>query len=405
MNLFTPLEYLKIDVASNFGLDKESWDNRIQWFDSVEPILDTLFEAAEEPALFYAGVQAYRAAVAGQAIAYPISLDATASGAQLLAIMVGCEKSAKLCNVLDTGNREDFYTNIYEAMCANMGGEARIEWADTKRAIMTALYGSQAVPKEVFGEGELLRMFLETVVEEAPGVWELNEALQNMWDPDASEYGWILPDNFHVKVKVMDYRCETIHFLERPYEVITKVNQPTDEGRSIGANLTHSVDGMVVREVEARCYYDQDKYQDAVAWCKDALDNQGVSPFSGKENTKNCQIVKTLAKHYAQTGFLSARMVEHIDMYSIAYAPLEALWELLCSMPEKPFPVLMVHDCFRVHPNYGNDLRKQYNQVLSELAASDILASIISQLTGELTTVRKYGDIAEQIKEANYALS
>jgi hypothetical protein len=80
MQRFSPREYLKIDIANSYGLDKKTWDERIAWFDENEEQLDKLLPKAEEPALFYAGIQAYRDVQAGLPIGYPISLDATASG-------------------------------------------------------------------------------------------------------------------------------------------------------------------------------------------------------------------------------------------------------------------------------------------------------------------------------------
>lgn len=60
---------------------------------------------------------------------------------------------------------------------------------------------------------------------------------------------------------------------------------------------------------------------------------------------------------------------------------------------------------FRVHPNYGNDLRRQYNQILHDLAQSTLLISIGSQIVGEEVTADKYADLAPRILKTNYALS
>jgi len=134
---FTGLEYLKIDIASNYGLDKESWQDRISWVDENETDLENYLYQADEPALYFAAVQAFRKAQKGLPSGYPISLDATSSGLQILACLTGCEASARLCNVLPTGNREDAYTNIYRGMCDSIGDTAKITREQAKDAIKT----------------------------------------------------------------------------------------------------------------------------------------------------------------------------------------------------------------------------------------------------------------------------
>lgn len=134
---FSGIEYLKIDVASNFGLDKKNWGDRIAWTDKHEKDLESLTKTAKTPALFWASVQAYRAVQAGLPTGYPISLDATASGLQILACLTGCRQSASLCNIVSTGDREDAYTLMYEAMCKISGTSATITQLQAKQCIMT----------------------------------------------------------------------------------------------------------------------------------------------------------------------------------------------------------------------------------------------------------------------------
>ena len=132
---FTGREYLKIDIANHMGLDKSSWSDRLYWFADNESNLESMIQNAEEPALFYAGVKAYRDVQAGVPIGYMISLDATSSGLQILAALTGDRSAAQLCNVVSTGKREDAYTNIYQMMVDRLNESAKIKRADVKRAI------------------------------------------------------------------------------------------------------------------------------------------------------------------------------------------------------------------------------------------------------------------------------
>lgn len=109
---FTPLQYLQIDVASAFGLDRADWSERLSWFDSNKHQLKSLVNQAKEPALYFAAAEAYEIASQGHPTGHLVSLDATASGIQILSLLSGDHSAARHCNVLNTGHRQDAYTNI-----------------------------------------------------------------------------------------------------------------------------------------------------------------------------------------------------------------------------------------------------------------------------------------------------
>lgn len=420
MQTFTGKEYLKIDIANNFGLDKKTWNERIDWFDRHEDRLMEVLPQAADPALYFAGVTAWQDIKADKPSGYPVSLDATSSGMQILAALTGDRKAAELCNVVNVlkkvkGQRLDFspeaeaerrdgYTVIYQAMLQSLGESAKITREKTKEAIMTALYGSRAVPKEVFGEGMLLKVFEDTMQSLAPAVWDLNEAFIEMWDSNATINSWVLPDNFHVHVKVMSRVMETVHFMNKPYETFRTVNMPMDEGRSLGANTTHSIDGMIVREMVRRCNYDAAKVQ-AIRQYIEYLsgDNELTVVFDDDENA---DMVRTLWAHYEESGYLSARIIDHLNLHNLHLVQHSVILELLDSLPAKPFEVLAVHDCFRCLPNYGNDLRRQYTLQLQLIAKSKLLQSILSQILGRNVAIGKLDDsLWYDIGLAEYALS
>jgi hypothetical protein len=397
MQKFTGMQYLKIDIASNFGLDKKTWDERLEWFEENKHCLHEKLAEAETPALYFAGLQAYEASQRGEASGYPISLDATSSGLQILAALCGDRLAATLCNVISSGSREDAYTGIYERMLAKAGAESKIKRTDIKQAVMTALFGSKRVPKLVFGEGGLLDMFYDTMKEVAPYAWELNEAFLAMWDPETLINSWVLPDNFHVHVKVMGQVTERVHFLDEPFDFTKEVNMPTEEGRSLGANTIHSLDGMIVREMNRRCNYDT------------ATIHRIWSALEGDCSAgtdEDDEIVMTLWNHFLESGYLSARILDHLYGDNIDLVNSADIHELLTSLPKKPFQIMTIHDCFRCLPNYGNDLREQYNLQLALIAKSNLLQFLVRQIVGRQVEVNKIdGTMWQDVLSAEYALS
>lgn len=405
MQLLTAREYLKVDIANNYGLDKKTWDERISWFDENEANLLNLVDEAEESALFYAGVNAWKDMKAGKPIGYAVALDATSSGLQLLACLTGDRSAAELCNVVnymgENGKplRRDAYTVIYHKMLDILGEASRIKRSDTKQAVMTAFYGSEAKPKEVFGEGIRLKTFENVMETVASGPWALNKFLLQCGNPDANRYVWVLPDNFHAVIKVMVPEVQTVNFLGKPFDITRMVQGTEEKTRMLSANITHSIDGMVVREMLRRCNYDPDLVKAVRELC-----DGGPSEYGEIEG--NLEMVQELWSHYEKSGFLSLSILDYLDPCTIAYVDRQVVADMIDTMPKKPFPVLTVHDCFRCHPNYGNDLRRQYNQILSDIAKSDLLGFILSQVLGQEFSAGKLDDsLWQDILETDYALS
>lgn len=400
MQTFTGLEYLKIDIANNYGLDKKTWDYRLNWFEQNQHQLLNLVPDAKEPALYYAGVKALKEVLAGQPIGYMVSLDATSSGIQILAALTGDHKAAILCNLVDSNDRQDAYTLIYEYMLYHTNEVAKIGRDQCKDAIMTAYYSSTAMPKLIFGEGKLLEMFYETLRTLSPAAWELNDTMLAMWNPEAYSHDWVLPDNFHVHIKVVDQVKQSVNFLNKPYDVFFKVNKPMESGRSLGANTTHSVDGMVVREMTARCGYDPK----LVSELNELL--LSGAPMGTGISTDADRMVMQLWKNYQRSGYLSVRILSFLNQGNIGHVDIFTITKLIQSLPRKPFTVVSIHDCFRCLPHYANDLRKQYNLQLHLIAKSNLLQDIMSQLMNKNIKINKLDPtLADDILDANYALS
>lgn len=336
MQTFTGLEYILIDIANNYGHDKWLWDDRIQWakdkilpFMHEEDFIDTMMEEAENPFLFRKALYAYQDAIAGKPTGFIMPLDATASGLQIIAALTGCKDTAKNVNLINTGKREDVYQSAAGIMSDFLG--ETITKSDIKKPLMTTFYGSLEQPKQVFGEGtDALNAFYKALVKMTPGGMEYLAQSQKCWQPNALEHSWKLPDNHHVCVKVMARRESKIEVDELNHATYTYIyyeNEGQKKGISLAANIIHSIDGYIVREMVRRAH------------------KQG-------------------------------------------------------------FEILTIHDSFWASPNHMNQVRQNYIDILCEIADSDLLGSILGQITcTEGYYAKRCDDLSTHIKQAEYALS
>lgn len=410
MQQFTGIEYLKMDIAASFGLDKSTWNDRLTWFEqnkhrheevSQEKLLEFCREA-EEPAQALAGILAYRAVQFGQPIGYLCGLDATASGLQLLALLAGDESAARICNLVNTGRREDAYVTLHERVDEIVGSSSTILRKAVKSALMTHLYGSKAEPKKCFGEDTPeLHAFYQAVDELLPGADQLNHDLLSLWNPEALSHSWTLPDGFEVVVKVMATIEHQVEFLTKPFIIKQKVNLPQERGLSMGANIIHSIDGMVVREMNRRCNYTLEKVERVM----EILERTNCGTAVSRD--KDIQLLRLIELEGA-TNFLSAAILEYIDHENRGHIDdvlYDKIIRLVNSMPSRAFPVVCIHDCFKFHPNYGNDIRIQYKQILAELAASETLSYIATEISGRTIHVNKLSQrLPQLIMDSEYAI-
>lgn len=394
----TGIEYLKVEIAAKHDktMEKATWDERLAHFEKLE-LNDAFgnpstFTKASNPIGLRAAVEAWSKAIQNQPTGYMISLDACSSGLQILSLLVSCPKSFNLCGGI-SDKCVDSYTTIYDGM--NLHGA--LTRKAVKQAIMTAFYGSTAMPEIVFGSN--IDIFYDTISDMAPGAWDLNMSLQDLWDiiPDAT-YNWVLPDNFHAGIETKDSETLDFTFLDGKFSVKRKVIGRPKFHKGLGPNLIHSVDGMVVREMYRRCMFNAEKLTRLI----EVISGQ----IAYEHEQDNSELVKVLWSHYKKTGFLSARILELLDSNTITLVDELVVAKMIATLPNAPFELVSVHDCFRCHPNYGNDLRRQYNNIMADINDSTILKSMAEAVSQRSLNTKKYGKIKrETILESNYMLA
>ena len=316
--LITQLPNLYIAIANHAGKDKLTWKKRIEWV--TKQNTDDI--KWDKPILGRKAVRALKDTIDGKPTGYVMSIDATSSGIQIMAVISGCRETAKYVNCINPNVRYDLYTEVAKMM--NKKLKQRVPRQIVKEVTMTHFYNSEAWPKKLLSEKEL-EVFYEVITGLLPGAEQVMHTINECWNYNADHHSWIMPDNHTVHVPVVEgvngvYSDSELGNISLRWYHQTK----SDNFRSLCPNVIHSIDGYVAREMVRRCN----------------------------------------------------------------------------------FQLSHVHDCFVFNPNHLQEVTKMYRVIMAEIANSDLLSDILSQITGSnIQFTKSSNNLALDILNSNYMLS
>lgn len=245
----TDIQNMYIAIAGHAGMDKLTWTERVNWVaNQVPEDIDW-----EQPILGRKALRALDDMVNNKDSGYVMSLDATASGLQIMAALSGCKQTAAMVNCIDPTQRMDVYDEVAKLMNSKLS--TPVPRKIVKQAAMTHYYNSKATPKALLSEEEL-KVFYEVIEGMMPGAEDVMSIINDCWDASADAHSWIMPDGHTVYIPVIEgvnAVYADAEFGEIPLRYYTQT--PSENYRSLCPNVIHSIDGYVAREMVRRCKF------------------------------------------------------------------------------------------------------------------------------------------------------
>jgi hypothetical protein len=413
MTFYTGYEYLLIDAATQYGLDKLTFEERIQWAKEHLDVLESMADQAETKPLYLKAVQAIRKAQQGIPSGHLVGVDGTCSGIQVMSVLTGCYEGAKATGLVDPNVRADAYTACTDAMNVILGGNLVVPRSDAKQALMTSFYGSKAQPKALFGEETLeLAAFYQAAKTIAPGAWELLQDLLASWQPYALQHSWVMPDGFDARIKVMTKKEARIEVDELDHATFTYEfyeNQGQKAGLSNAANLTHSVDAYILRSMHRRCNYDRELVEHAAGLIEIEMIARSLGLHTCPGTFSSLGKAGYYIEQYQRSTVADVVILPYLDSKNICHLSqkhLEALATIVNNMLQyQPFELVTIHDEFKAHANNMNWVRYQYKEIMADLADSFLLDDLLTQIHGKQGYFPKLDhELGKVIRESNYGL-
>jgi|TARA_R110002096_G_scaffold1810_6_gene9485 hypothetical protein len=247
--LINDYDNIYIAIANHAGKDKLSWEDRIAWTrSSLNTIIDGKIKW-DEPHLGRKAVKALLDTIDDQPTGYWMTLDATASGIQIMAALSGCKETASATNMVDPAVRRDLYQEVTTAI--NSLCTIPTTRKVVKKVVMTFFYNSVKTPERMLTKDQLAA-FYEVIQQLFPGAYKVMDIVNKLWNTNGSHHKWTLPDGHVAHVPVLGaVKYNTPYGNIHRTELVTSPNY-----RSLLPNVIHSIDGYIAREMIRRCDFE-----------------------------------------------------------------------------------------------------------------------------------------------------
>lgn len=246
------LKWIERDIANHYGLDKESYETKDEWFrlnrDKILDLKPSILDKADKRLLLQRSVKAYKEALDGKAIGLPVALDATSSSFQLMSLLSRSKKIAEWTNLTST-TRDDVYIRLAEAYLKLKDQEITKDRLLKgrnffKKPIMIYFYNGMHKIKEAIPNQAQRQEVLDLVHEMLDDCVAVQDLINATYEEarylDYME--WYMPDGMKVSVPQIDH--EVIKHKGKRFIATFRLDKvgPNYENnhRSLAPNLIHS---------------------------------------------------------------------------------------------------------------------------------------------------------------------
>jgi hypothetical protein len=403
MAWYTPLEYVKIDVANQYGngVEKMLFEERVIWVDKHMNDLEDLIPSAKPKTKYrYIGaVMTLRNVMAGKATGHRIGMDASAQGPAIMSALmrdpIGAFNTSLIGNQIN-----DVYTICTDTMNNLLNTDTVYNRDEVKGALMPGYYGSLQKPKDVFGEDTPEHQaFMRAQEAVCPGAAYLMPILRASWNAYADHHYYVYPDGFEAVVAVTESLEKSIEVDELNHLTFNyryEEKQGTEKSLANIANVVQGTDGYIARELSRRCNYDDTQLR-RVAYL---LKLQASKKVSQTSPTRMEQI--WLNQGIPSIG--NAELLQEQDIVKFSSKYCKALLTIINRCLERPsFPITSIFDEFCAHANYMNWLRLTYKEIMAEISDGTLIDDILTHLFHKPIRLKKMSDsISEEILNGTY---